>query len=197
MNIQPINNSISMQGNPNNFWNSLKRRVSQKVIDAVPQHTVKESAKKIEAWEQIDGFMSRPAENRAIMGATALLTQPAIDYHNHKVDKETRRVARNRTIAKILAGAGVGIFVVRGPIYKGILNMTNLKGNSKYSKSLIPKVFLNEIEQNPTFLKNYRSTLAMLISLGAMCITNFVLDAPLTVIFTNYLNKKTEAKDEQ
>lgn len=197
MNIQPINNSISMQGNQNNFWNSLKRRVSQKAVDAVPKHTVKESAKKIEAWEKIDGFMSRPAENRGIMGATALLTQPAIDYHNHKVDEETRRVARNRTIAKVVAGTGVGMFVVRGPIYKAIQSMTNIQGNSKYSKTLLPKKYLKEIADNPKFLKNYRSALAMAIALGAMCITNFVLDAPLTAFLTNYLNEKTEAKDEQ
>ena len=197
MNIQPINNSISMQGKPNNsFWNSVKRRVSQKAIDAIPQHTVKESAKKIEAWEQIDGFMSRPAENRGIMGVTALLTQPAIDYHNHKVDKETRRVSRNRTIAKILAGTGVGMFVVRGPIYKAILAMTNMNGNSKLSKALLPKKFLNEIAQNPKFLKNYRSALAMSIALGAMCFTDFAFDAPLTAFLTNYLNEKTEVKDE-
>lgn len=197
MNIQPINNSISMQGNQNNFWNSLKRRVSQKAVDAVPKHTVKESAKKIEAWEKIDGFMSRPAENRGIMGVTALLTQPAIDYHNHKVDEETRRVARNRTIAKVVAGTGVGMLVVRGPIYKAIQSMTNIQGNSKYSKTLLPKKYLKEIADNPKFLKNYRSALAMAIALGAMCITNFVLDAPLTAFLTNYLNEKTEAKNEQ
>lgn len=196
MNVQPINNSISMQGNPNNFWNNLKRKVSQKAIDALPLHTVKESAKKIETWEQIDSFMSRPAENRGIMGATALLTQPAIDYHNHKVDKETRRISRNRTIAKILAGTGVGMFVVRGPIYKAIQSMTNIRGNSKFSKALLPKKYLNDIAQNPKFLKNYRSALAMSIALGAMCITNFVIDAPLTALLTNYLNDKTEVKDE-
>lgn len=45
MNIQPINNSITMQGKP---LKSLKDRVMQKAIDAVPEHTVKESAKKLE-----------------------------------------------------------------------------------------------------------------------------------------------------
>ena len=80
MNIQPINNSITMQGKP---LKSLKDRVVQKAIDAVPEHTVKESAKKLEKWEHIDSVVSRPAENRGIMGATALLTQPAIDASNH------------------------------------------------------------------------------------------------------------------
>ena len=183
-----------MQGKP---LKSLKDRVVQKAIDAVPEHTVKESAKKLEKWEHIDSVVSRPAENRGIMGATALLTQPAIDASNHKVDKETRRVSVNRTIAKIIAGTGVGMFVVRGPIYKGILSMTNIKGNSKFSKALLPKKYLKELNDNPKFLKNYRSALAMAIALLAMCVTNFVLDAPLTAMLTNYLNEKTEEKKHE
>lgn len=194
MEIQPINNSVNMQGNP---WKSLKDRVMQKVIDTVPTHTIKESAKKIEAWEKIDHVISRPAENRGIMGATALLTQPAIDANNHKVDEETRRVSRNRTIAKILAGTSVGMFVVRGPIYRGILSMTNIKGNSRFSKALLPKKYLKEITDNPKFLKNYRSALAMAIALLAMCVTNFVLDAPLTAWLTNTLNEKTKEHEEK
>jgi len=189
MNIQPINNSISMQGNP---WKNFKDRAMQKVIDAIPMHTVKESAKKIEAWEKIDSVVSRPAENRGIMGVTALLTQPAIDASNHKVDKETRRVSRNRTISKIIIGTSVGMFIVRGPIYKAIQVMTDIKGNSKLNKALLPKKYLKEISENPKFLKNYRSALAMAIALLAMSVTNFVLDAPLTAIFTNYLNEKTK-----
>ena len=74
--------------------------------------------------------------------------------------------------------------------------MTNMNGNSKLSKALLPKKFLNEIAQNPKFLKNYRSALAMSIALGAMCFTNFAFDAPLTAFLTNYLNEKTEVKDE-
>ena len=128
---------------------------------------------------------------------SALLTQPAIDASNHKVDKETRRVSVNRTIAKIIAGTGVGMFVVRGPIYKGILSMTNIKGNSKFSKALLPKKYLKELNDNPKFLKNYRSALAMAIALLAMCVTNFVLDAPLTAMLTNYLNEKTEEKKHE
>lgn len=193
MNIQPINNSTTMQGKP---YNSLKDRVMQKAIDAVPKRTVKESAKKLEKWEHIDSVVSRPAENRGIMGATALLTQPAIDACNHKVDKETRRVSVNRTIAKILAGTTVGMFVVRGPIYKCIQSMTNIKGSSKYSKALLPKKYLKEINDNQKFLKNYRSALAMAIALLAMCVTNFVLDAPLTAWLTNTLNEKTEGKKQ-
>ena len=186
MNIQPIQNNISMQGSKDTW----SRRIKQKILDAIPEATAKESDRKLETWKKIDNKISKPAENRAIMGITALVTQPAIDYQNHKVDKETRRVSRNRTIAKILAGTGVGVFVVRGPLYDLITKMTDIKGGGKYSKSLIPKMFLKEISENEKFLKNYRSTLSMFIALLAMCVTNFALDAPLTVLLTNLFNDK-------
>ena len=120
MNIQPVQyNSVSMQGKKDGSWNRLKRRVAQKIIDTLPSHTQKESARKREEWNKFDNWISKPAQNRAIMGLTAIITQPAIDYHNHKVDEETRRVSRNRTIAKIIAGTCVGI-LVRGSAYEAV-----------------------------------------------------------------------------
>ena len=188
MNIQPIQNDNISMG---------KKSLGQRIWDAIPQHTQSESAKKLEQWKKIDEFISRPAENRGIMGATALLTQPAIDYYNNKVDEETRRVARNRTIAKIIAGASVGMFVVRGPIYKLITKMTDINGKSRFSKSLLPKKYLTEIGKNEKFLKNYRSALSMAIALVAMCFTNFALDAPLTIFLTNMLNQTTKPKEQE
>lgn len=188
MNIQSIQNDNISMG---------KRSLGQRIWDAIPQHTQSESAKKLEQWKKIDEFISRPAENRGIMGATALLTQPAIDYYNNKVDEETRRVARNRTIAKIIAGASVGMFVVRGPIYKLITKMTDINGKSRFSKSLLPKKYLTEIGKNEKFLKNYRSALSMAIALVAMCFTNFALDAPLTIFLTNMLNQTTKPKEQE
>ena len=194
MNIQSNYDSVSMRGKN---WNSFTDRIMQKIIDAVPKTTAKESAKKLEQWKKIDDVISRPAENRGILGATALLTQPAIDYYNHRVDKETRTVSRNRTIAKIIAGTGVGMFVVRGPIYKAIVNMTNVNGKSRLSKALLPKSHLLEITKNEKFLKNYRSALSMSIALLAMSVTNFVMDAPLTVCLTNMFNDKTLVKKDK
>lgn len=43
-------------------------------------------------------------EQRLILGATALATQPFIDLNNKKADKETRAVSVARTIGKIIAG---------------------------------------------------------------------------------------------
>lgn len=197
MNIQPIqyNNSVSMQGKKGSSWTNLKRRVAQKILDTLPSHTQKESARKIEQWNKFDNWVSKPAQNRAIMGATAIITQPAIDYNNHKVDKETRRVARNRTIAKIIAGTCVGI-LVRGSAYEAVAKMTDVNAKSKMSKTLVPKRFLGEIAKNEQFLKNHRCALSNWVAILAMCVTNFVLDAPLTVFLTNKLNEKKEDKHE-
>ena len=199
MNINSVNNdyNISMQGKYPNWV----RRVGQWFLDKSPSHTSKESENSIKNWNKWTYITSDPTWNRGIMGATALLTQPTIDYYNHRVDDETRTVSRNRTIAKIIAGTLVGMFVVRGPVYKLVEKMTNPIGKSKYSKALIPKKYIEELAKNETYLKNHRATLAMAIALAAMCVTNFVLDAPLTIFFTNFLNeksgvsKKTEKKE--
>ena len=193
MNIVPIdsNNNVSMHGN---WWRNLKDRVGQKTINMFSERTFNDSARLRETWNKRNDWISSPMWNRGIMGATALVTQPVIDNYNHRVDEETRTVSRNRTISKIVAGTLVGMFVVRGPIYKAIEAMTNLKSNSRYSKALLPKKYLNEIVKNEAFLKNYRSALAMSIALLAMCFTNFALDAPLTIFFTNLLNSKSGIK---
>lgn len=191
MNIQPINNSVSVQGKSNNNGlNNLKDKVVQKIIDAVPEHTHKESAKKLDRWNKVDNWVSKPAQNRAIMGATALMTQPFIDYNNKKVDKETRKMAFFNRCAVIIAGTSVGMFIVRGPIHKLTEKMTNLKGNSKFSKTLLPKKYLNEIAENEKFLKNYRVALSTSLAVAACAITNFLLDAPLTIYLTNLFQDK-------
>ena len=195
MNIQPgQNNNISMQGKR---WDRFTDKIMQKTLNLFPEHTAKESARKLEKWNNFDNWVSRPDINRGVMGATALVTQPFIDASNHKVDEETRKVSICRTIAKIIAGTGVGMFVVRGPLYKAITSMTNINSKAKYSKALIPKKFLSEISSNEKFLKNYRSALSMSIALGAMGITNFVLDAPLTIALTNLFKDSISKKPKE
>ena len=196
MNIYTVSNNynISMQGkgkSPNWFKKQLKR-VEQKFLDMMPCSTSKESKNSVKNWDKSSHWVGDPMWNRGIMGVTALLTQPAIDYYNHRVDDETRTVSRNRTIAKIIAGTTVGMFVVRGPVYKMVEKMTDLNGKSKLAKKLLPKTYIKELMENPNALKNYRSSIAMVLILGVNCITNFVLDAPLTMFLTNYLNKKSD-----
>ena len=188
MKIQPEYNNVAMTGKG---WSSFKNSIKQKIIDAVPQATIKDGAKRIERWKTVDEKISKPAENRLIMGATALVTQPVIDYNNHKVDEETRRVSRNRTIAKILAGTGVGI-VVRGSCYKLVNKMTDINGKGKYSKALIPKSYIGKFSKTVKFLRNYKSALSTGMAILAMCVTNFAIDAPLTVYLTNKFNAMTD-----
>lgn len=188
MKIQPEYNNVAMTGKG---WSSFKNSIKQKIIDAVPQATIKDGAKRIERWKTVDEKISKPAENRLIMGATALVTQPVIDYNNHKVDEETRRVSRNRTIAKILAGTGVGI-VVRGSCYKLVNKMTDINGKGKYSKALIPKSYIGKFSKTVKFLRNYKSALSTGMAILAMCVTNFAIDAPLTVYLTNKFNAITD-----
>ena len=179
-----------MQGKPNISWTNLKNSVMQKIIDVVPEHTQKESAKRLERWNKIDNWVSKPAQNRFIMGATALMTQPFIDYNNKKVDEETRKMAFFNRLAVILAGTTVGMFIVRGPIHTLTEKMTNLKGNSRFSKALLPKKYLKEITENEKFLKNYRVALSTSLAVSSCAVTNFLLDAPLTIYLTNSFKDK-------
>jgi hypothetical protein len=192
MNINSVNNdyNISMHGKYPNWV----RRVGQWFLDKSPSHTSKESENSIKNWNKWTYITSDPMWNRGIMGATALLTQPAIDYYNHRVDDETRTVSRNRTVSKIVAGTLVGMFVVRGPVSKLVEKMTNVNGKKDWQKWLLPKAYVKRMASNPNGLKNYRSALSMGLALAAMCVTNFLLDAPLTIFFTNYLNKKSHLK---
>lgn len=191
MYIQPNNNSVNMHGsnwNPN-FW----KRMKQKALDAFPEYTIKNGNTKVGSWESMNEKISRPLENRLIMGATALVTQPTIDYSNHKVDEETRAVSCIRTVAKIVAGTVVGC-IVRGSCYKLVGAMTNVKGAEKWSKKLLPTKNLKELIDNETSLNNYRNALSTFLAIMAMSVTNFLLDAPLTVFLTNRLNEQRMEK---
>lgn len=191
MYVQPNYNNVNMRGSEKNssFWKRLK----QKALDAIPEATFKDSTKNMAKWKKYDEAASHPAKNRLIMGVTALATQPAIDYYNHKVDKETREVSRIRTIAKILAGTAVGI-AVRGSCYKLVTNMTQIKGNGRFSKALLPTKYLKELIEVKKFMDNYKSALSTSLAILAMSVTNFVIDAPLTVFLTNHFNEKRLAK---
>lgn len=166
------------------------KNLKQSILDSLPNADLNFDKKTFERLRSIDKKISRPAENRAIMGVTALATQPLIDTYNHKVDEETRIVSRNRTIAKILAGTLVGI-AVRGASYNIVEKMTNLKGGKRYSKALIPKAQIDYFKKYSSKLSNYRSALSTTIAILAMCFTNFAIDAPLTVYLTNKFNQKS------
>ena len=188
MYIQPISNSdISMRAKPmpKGSWKAFKDRVKQKVLDVIPEIEFKNPTEKI---KKIDERLSRPAENRALMGATAVFMQPTIDSFNKKVDDDTRKVSICRTIAKIVVGTLVGI-AVRGSVYKLIENMTNLSGKGKWARALLPDKYVDKLAEVPKFLQNYKSALSTSSAIGVMLFTNFAIDAPFTVKLTNSLVK--------
>lgn len=191
MNIQPVTYSVCSPSFGGGSGSSKKfiDRALQYVMDKIPEVTFKDTGKLRNTLQKADEVLSRPLENRLVMGATALLTQPFIDYHNHKVDDETRTIARNRTIAKIIAGTAVGA-LVRGASYKIVEQMTKVGASGKYSQKLLPKKLIPEFTKTARFLKNYKNALSTCIALAAMLVTNFVLDAPLTKWLTNKFNSK-------
>lgn len=196
MNIQPnTNNNLTMGKVPKKpNLRSFPNRIKQKILDAAPSVTFDDAENKIKTLGKIDGWMSKPAENRAIMGLTAIFLQPGIDASNKRVDDETRHISICRTAAKIIAGTSVGI-AVRGASYGLVEKMTDLKSNKKYAKKLLPKNYIEDFSKEPKLLKNYRSALSTGVAIAAMCITNFLIDAPLTVYLTNKFKEMTMLKN--
>ena len=114
MNIRSVSNLVCK----NSPVQGLKRRI----FGMFPNVTVNNE----ELFTKIGSVISRPDVGRAIMGITAIGTQPFIDYYNSKVDRDTAKVSTSRTIGKIIAGTGVGC-AVRAMCYYGtkLLTCTN------------------------------------------------------------------------
>ena len=109
------------------------------------------------------------AENRLILGASALMSQPFIDAANKDVDSETRRISVCRTVAKIIAGTATGY--------------TKLKEGAKFNK--LRTCLLPALKYTADELSQYKNALGTLLALGVMVFTNFLIDAPLTKFLTN------------
>lgn len=167
----------------NAFTDGVMSRLYKLIPNFSPMNV---DPKKYNHWETI---ISRPDVNRAIMGGTALLTQPVIDYCNPKVDKETASVAACRTIGKISAGTAVGVGV-RYACCKLINEYTTNKPDAQARKRLLmPSEKVESLirTKNVNWFKNYQNTLATTMGLGVMLFTNVLLDVPLTNFITSKL----------
>ena len=155
-------------------------KVEQAFYDVLPNRVVNEKRDK---FLKAAGRNISSAENRLILGATALMSQPFIDFFNRDIDNETRQVAVCRTIAKIVAGTTTGFAVRKGTI-KLIQTCSKLpsKHTPKWQTIFTPKD-IKKIDTDE--FKQYQNTLGTYISLGAMMVTNFAIDAPLTKFLTN------------
>lgn len=164
-------------------------------------------------------------EQRLILGATALATQPVIDLCNKNVDEETRKTSVARTLAKIVAGTIVGVAVRAGCIalVKKYCkyDMRYLDKGEKLVKRIVPKkkngffvpilnskilggkeknFSLTEAEVQKRFEK-YIKSMGTFVATIAMIGTNFLIDAPLTKrltsVFINKINKNDNAHQKE
>ncbi len=152
-------------------------------------------------------------EQRMILGATALATQPFIDLNNKDVDEETRKISAARTIAKIIAGTTVGVLVR----YAGIWAANRYSKFEKVFADADKKIIKNIIPDSkrgfltPAFAKNtifpisdkeftkritrHRKAMGTLLATIAMVATNFLCDAPLTKYLTKIFQKGLDKKE--
>lgn len=162
--------------------------VRRRLFKLIPNITINGEA----FANNIGTILSRPDVNRAIMGATAIMTQPFIDYYNPDVDRDTAKVSTFRTIGKIIAGTTVGC-AVRSLCYYGTHALTSMAKNAPaWRQTLLPPKSIMEYlaNKNPDWLKNHRSVLATIIGLGAMLFTNVLLDVPFTNLISEKLLKR-------
>ena len=141
-------------------------------------------------------------EQRIILGATALATQPFIDLKNKNVDKETRKTSAARTVAKIVAGTAVGVavryagiaFVKKFCQYDKVFNSSGLvervipkKGRSLFVPLLTGKDSIFPIAEDVLTkrFEKFQKAIGTFVATVVMIATNFLLDAPLTKWLTN------------
>lgn len=163
------------------------RQFEQSTLDLLPDATFNKP-KTISLIGDIGRDISS-AENRLILGVSALMTQPFIDARNKDVDEETRKVSVCRTIAKIVAGTLTGYAIRKGCI-SIIKSCSKLPGKDvpKYKTLFTPK---GARSTNTEAFKQYQNAMGTVAALVVMMVTNFVIDAPLTKWLTNLLVKKT------
>jgi len=184
---------------PKNFYGSFTNKANQFALDCLggsDRQFVVSNPKSIKAVEWIGKKLSS-AENRLILGASALMTQPFIDASNKEVDAETRRYSICRTVAKVIAGTVTGYAIRKGCI-KSIDAFTKLpteiKPDMKFKK--LRSCLLPSIKHTADELAQYKNALGTLMALGVMVFTNFLIDAPLTKFLTNVFTGKTKKEAE-
>ncbi len=167
---------------------SILQKAQQRALDLLPNTTCKEG--KLTNGIKKAGEKISSAEQRLILGASALMSQPFIDAKNKNVDEKTRKVSVARTIAKIIAGTFTGFFIRKACI-KGIKELSHIpaQGVPKWKTILTP----NGVKDNTTeAFSQYRNAMGTIVALVVMLFTNFLIDAPLTKFLTNTFVKKGE-----
>jgi len=183
---------------PTNFLRSFKNKASQFALNCIGgknKSLTVTSDRAINSFDWIGKNLSS-AENRLILGASALMSQPFIDAANKDVDDETRRYSICRTVAKILAGTFTG-YTIRKLCIKSIDAFTKLPNEIKPEMKFkrLRSCLLPTIKSTAEELAQYKNALGTLMALGVMVFTNFIIDAPLTKWLTNVFTGHTKPKE--
>lgn len=147
---------------------------------------IKISTKSINILEKCNKTIAGP-QQRFIMAVSALATQPFIDYFSGSKDEKTKKTSVCKTVSKIIVGATTGI-IVRSLAIKHAGKLLSLEK--------IKKMF-PEILKNAESRLHLQQSIGDITALGICLVTNFLIDAPLTKLSTNYLVKKFVNKERK
>lgn len=147
---------------------------------------------------------------RLAIGASALLIQPFIDLKNKEVDKDTKKVSAARSAAKAIIGTATGL-VVRSSCMKlaelkyaqkdAAGNIIKEAGKIKIDPQKVKRSFgegfealkLDEKALSDA-IKRVPSVVGTIAALGVMVLTNFLIDAPLTNLTMEKIDKFMEKR---
>lgn len=129
-------------------------------------------------------------ESRVIIGVSMLACQPFIDLYNKDVDEKTRVISCAKTIAKNVVGIVTG-FSIRAGFIKLAQNYSKVDKKVKNAKKIFtPSIVKNIPNVDKTHAyRQYQNTMGTLLAVAGMVFTNFLVDAPLTILLTNALMK--------
>lgn len=157
--------------------------------------TVK-SGKKIGHLNNFGEKFTSP-HNRAIMGITALVSQPLFDIYNNDVDKKTQNYSCAKDIAKIVVGTAVGVIIRALSIKyakRGCMVPKAGETLKKWQTAFMPDGV--SLEEQAKYVKAHANTIGTVIGTATGLVTNFIIDMPLTKLFTNYLTPKVQEARE-
>lgn len=192
MNINPIRYLLG-----SNIYQQTAHTINkgaQRAFDIIPEKTIT-NPKVLKGLDWLGKNISS-AENRLILGVTAMMSQPFIDWYNKDVDEKTRKVSVARTCAKIIAGTLTG-FAIRKGCIAAAKNFTRL-GTDKLVKGVkVPlkaweKILTPDSAVAGRNYNDYISAVGTVMGLLVMTVTNFLIDAPLTTFLTNKFVKKMD-----
>lgn len=167
------------------------------IIDRIVQRLPKREFNG-ERGEKVINFFTKHVsvpESRLIIGVSMLMCQPFIDLYNKDVDEKTRVISCAKTIAKNVVGIATGV-TIRAGFIKLAKNYSKVGGKeiNKIKRLFTPS---NAASEKTQAYRQYQNTMGTLLAVVGMAFTNFLVDAPLTVLMTNVLMKRFGVYDSK